>query len=118
MTTIYILACKESARTMTSGETVKRPHPNILLITSDQQHWSTLGVINPKISTPHLDRLCREGTRFSRAYCNSPVCSPSRATIITGQYPSWHGCWTIGVKLSEDVPTVSAAFTAAGYDTT
>jgi arylsulfatase A-like enzyme len=91
--------------------------PNILLITTDQQHWNTLGVINPKISTPNLDRLCQEGTRFSRAYCNSLVCSPSRATVITGQYPSWHGCWTIGVKLPEDVPTVGDAMQAAGYDT-
>lgn len=91
--------------------------PNILLITSDQQHWNTLGVINPKIQTPNLDRLCREGTRFTRAYCNSPVCSPSRATIITGQYPSWHGCWTIGVKLPEDVPTVGETFQQHGYST-
>ncbi|MES2460453.1 MAG: sulfatase-like hydrolase/transferase [Armatimonadota bacterium] len=92
--------------------------PNILLITSDQQHWNTLGVTNPKIQTPHLDRLCREGTRFNRAYCNSPVCSPSRATMITGQYPSWHGCWTIGVKLPEDVPTVGDSFRQNGYATT
>ncbi len=92
--------------------------PNILLITSDQQRWNTLGKINPILSTPHLDRLCDEGTRFSRAYCNSPVCSPSRSTIITGMYPSWHGCWSIGVKLPEDVPTVGALFSRAGYDTT
>ncbi|MCW8130111.1 MAG: sulfatase-like hydrolase/transferase [Planctomycetota bacterium] len=92
--------------------------PNILLITSDQQHWNTLGCINPKIKTPALDRLAREGTRFDRAYCNNPVCSPSRSTIITGQYPSWHHCWTIGVKLPEDVPTVGETFTRHGYDTT
>jgi arylsulfatase A-like enzyme len=92
--------------------------PNILLITSDQQHWNTLGISNPKISTPNLDRLCQEGTRFTRAYCNSPVCSPSRSTIITGMYPSWHGCWTIGVKLAEDVPTVGQEFSKAGYSTT
>lgn len=96
-------------------DTQKRP--NILLITSDQQHWSTLGVINPKIRTPNLDRLAREGTRFTRAYCNNPVCSPSRSTIITGQYPSWHGCWTIGVKLPEDVPTVGDVFQKNGYRT-
>ncbi len=58
--------------------------PNILLITSDQQHWNTLGSINDRIVTPALDRLCAEGTRFDRAYCNSPVCSPSRSTLITG----------------------------------
>jgi arylsulfatase A-like enzyme len=92
--------------------------PNILLITSDQQHYSTLGVTNPKIKTPNLDRLAREGTRFDRAYCNNPVCSPSRSTMITGLYPAWHGCWTIGVKLGEDVPTVGDIFQKHGYDTT
>ncbi|HVK04189.1 MAG TPA: sulfatase-like hydrolase/transferase, partial [Armatimonadaceae bacterium] len=92
--------------------------PNILLITSDQHHWSALGVHNPLLRTPNLDRLCREGTRFDRAYCNNPVCSPSRSTIITGMYPSWHGCWTIGVKLAEDVPTVGERFQEAGYATT
>jgi len=93
------------------------PPPNILLITSDQQHWNTLGVINPKIRTPNLDRLAREGTRFDRAYCPNPVCSPSRASIITGQYPSTHGCWTIGVKLPETTRTVGHELAEAGYDT-
>ena len=91
--------------------------PNILLITSDQQHYDTLGVDNPRIKTPALDRLSNEGSRFTRAYCNNPVCSPSRSTIITGLYPSWHHCWTIGVKLPEDVPVVGDVFHANGYDT-
>ncbi|HEO71387.1 MAG TPA: hypothetical protein ENN80_08995 [Candidatus Hydrogenedentes bacterium] len=73
--------------------------PNILLMTSDQQHFGTLGVTNERIQTPALDRLCREGVRFNRAYCVNPVCSPSRSTMITGLYPAWHHCWTIGVKL-------------------
>jgi len=92
--------------------------PNVLLITSDQQHFSTLGVTNPKIRTPNLDRLANQGTRFDRAYCNNPVCSPSRSTIITGMYPAWHGCWTIGVKLPEDVPTVGHVLQSNGYSTT
>ncbi|HWV25376.1 MAG TPA: sulfatase-like hydrolase/transferase [Thermomicrobiales bacterium] len=92
--------------------------PNILLITSDQQHWSALGAINKTIKTPALDRLAAEGTRLDRAYCPSPVCSPSRSSIITGQYPSQHGCWTIGVKLDEDTPTVGDYLGDAGYDTT
>jgi len=91
--------------------------PNILLITSDQQHFSMLGAINPKLKTPALDRLAREGARFTRAYCNNPVCSPSRATIVTGLYPSWHHCWTIGVMLPQDVPTVGDCFGAHGYST-
>src|SRR5579862_9524926 len=96
---------------------LRMSQPNILLITSDQQHYDTLGVDNPRIKTPALDRLSNEGSRFSRAYCNNPVCSPSRSTIITGLYPSWHHCWTIGVKLPEDVPVVGDVFHANGYDT-
>ena len=92
--------------------------PNILLITTDQQHASTLGAVNPRISTPALDRLASEGVRFDRSYCVNPVCSPSRSSIITGMYPSSHGCWSIGVKLPEDVPTVGAILGAHGYDTT
>jgi arylsulfatase A-like enzyme len=93
------------------------PRPNILLITTDQQHFSALGAVNPKISTPNLDRLCRAGTRFDRAYCPNPVCTPSRASIITGQYPSHHGAWTIGVNLSEDVVTLPGLLGEAGYRT-
>ena len=91
--------------------------PNILLITTDQQHYTALGVHDPVLKTPNLDRLCAEGTRFDRAYCPSPVCTPSRSSIITGQYPSHHGAWTIGVKLPEDVPTVGEHLIAAGYST-
>ena len=61
--------------------------------------------------------MAAEGTQFDRAYCNNPVCSPSRSTMITGLYPAWHGCWTIGVKLPEDVPTVGDRFQANGYET-
>ncbi len=91
--------------------------PNILLITSDQQHWNTLGVTNPEVRTPHLDRLAAQGTRFTRAYCPNPTCTPTRASIITGQYPSQHGAWTLGTKLPEDAHTVGEDFHAAGYRT-
>lgn len=91
--------------------------PNILLITSDQQHWNTLGASNPEISTPNLDRLAREGTVFSRAYCPNPTCTPSRSSIVTGMYPSQHGAWTLGTKLLEDRHTVGEDFKQAGYRT-
>jgi len=90
--------------------------PNLLLITSDQQHWDTLGVTNPLVRTPALDELARQGTRFDRAYCPNPTCSPTRASLITGMYPSLHGCWTIGVKMPEDVPTIGQALGARGYE--
>ena len=84
--------------------------PNILLITSDQQHFNTIGAFNPEIRTPNLDRLVQEGTTFQRAYCPNPTCTPTRASIITGAYPSQHGAWTLGTKLLEDRLTVGEVF--------
>ena len=92
-----------------------RKRPNILLITSDQQHWNTLGITNPEIRTPNLDRLAGEGTVFSRAYCCNPTCTPTRASIITGKYPSQHGAYSLGTKLPESEHTVGEDFQAAGY---
>lgn len=91
--------------------------PNILLITSDQQHWNTLGLLNPEVHTPCLDTLAREGTIFTRAYCPNPTCTPTRASIITGKYPSQHGAWSLGTKLPESEPVVGTDFTRAGYRT-
>lgn len=91
---------------------------NILLITSDQQHWNTIGKHFPEISTPNLDRLATQGMLFHRAYCPNPTCTPSRASMITGQYASRHGAWSLGTKLPESVPTVGESLYQNGYDTT
>ena len=91
--------------------------PNILLITSDQHHWMLLGSRTAALHTPNLDRLAAAGAAVERSYCPNPTCSPSRASIITGQYPSWHGCWSLGTKLPEDRTTVGQLLGDAGYDT-
>lgn len=91
--------------------------PNILLITSDQQHWDTIGAFNPALKTPCLDKLVEEGTTFTRAYCPNPTCTPSRSSIITGLYPSQHGAWSLGTKLSEDVLTIGDILIENGYET-
>lgn len=91
--------------------------PNILLITSDQQHFDTIGAFNSEISTPNLDRLVKEGTTFKRAYCPNPTCTPTRASIITGLYPSQHGAWSLGTKLMEDQLTVGRVFSENEYRT-
>jgi uncharacterized sulfatase len=91
--------------------------PNILLVTSDQQHWNTLGFLNPDIKTPNLDRLAARGTVFTRAYCPNPTCTPTRASIITGTYPSQHGAWSLGTKLPENELTIGELLSGAGYRT-
>ena len=66
--------------------------PNVVLIVTDNHGAWTLGCYgNPDIKTPHLDRLAAEGVRFSRAFANNPVCSPTRATLLSGLMPSQHG---------------------------
>ena len=79
---------------------------NILFITSDQQHFETIGKFNPEIKTPNLDRLCDTGTYYDRAYTVNPTCTPTRVSLITGQYPSQHGAWTLGTKLDENHTTI------------
>jgi arylsulfatase A-like enzyme len=95
------------------------PHrPNLLLISSDQHHWQGLGTHTPLLQTPHLDKLATQGTRFERAYCPNPTCTPTRASLITGLYPSQHGAYTLGSKLPENVPVLGQYLQAAGYDST
>jgi len=66
--------------------------PNVVFILSDDQGPWALGCAgNSEIQTPNLDRLAAAGTRFSRFFCTSPVCSPARASIVTGRIPSQHG---------------------------
>ncbi|MCY4020870.1 MAG: sulfatase-like hydrolase/transferase [Chloroflexi bacterium] len=90
---------------------------NILLITSDQQHWRTLGQNNAEIQTPALDKLAAQGTTFARAYCPNPTCTPTRSSMITGKYPSQHGAWSLGTKLPESETTLGEHLGAAGYRT-
>ena len=70
----------------------KGKRPNILFILSDNQPASMLGCYgNPDIKTPHIDRLASEGVRFTRAFASNGLCSPTRATLMTGLIPSQHG---------------------------
>jgi arylsulfatase A-like enzyme len=61
------------------AEAMNKQRKNILLITSDQQHYMTLGINNPVVKTPNLDRLAAGGTVFDRAYTCNPTCTPTRA---------------------------------------
>ncbi|HUT23362.1 MAG TPA: sulfatase-like hydrolase/transferase [Sumerlaeia bacterium] len=66
--------------------------PNIVMLLSDDQgYWAMACAGNPDIRTPNLDRLAASGMRFENFFCASPVCSPARASILTGRIPSQHG---------------------------
>ena len=74
---------------------LKAEKPNFIFILADDLGWADLGCYgHPKVKTPNIDRLAEEGTRFTSFYVNSPVCSPTRAGLITGQFPSRHSMHT------------------------
>ena len=92
--------------------------PNILWICTDQQRWDSIAALgNPHIRTPNIDRLVREGTAFDHAFCQSPICTPSRASFLTGRYPSTvHGTCNGNTVWGEGAPLISTLLAEAGYD--
>ena len=90
----------------------------ILFITADEQRFDALGCTGGKVAkTPHLDEIASEGINYRKAYVNNVTCMPSRATMITGQYPATHGVFTNGVPLPIDAPSFSSHLNAHGYKT-
>ena len=67
--------------------------PNVLLIVSDDQGYNDLGILNPDIMTPNLDRLADEGVRLTNFYVTWPACTPSRGSLLTGRYPQRNGMY-------------------------
>jgi choline-sulfatase len=92
--------------------------PNILLITADQHRRDAAGCYgHPRVRTPHLDRLAAQGVRFERAYCNSPICGPSRISLMTGRHLHELGLWCNGVPWNGRAQTWAARLREAGYRT-
>lgn len=100
----------------TAGQDGKKP--NILWLLSDQHNSRFLGSSGDRpIDTPHLDRLSSEGMRFDNAYCQNPVCSPSRASMLTGMYSKHCGVYGNRHILEHNCPTVARSLADAGYRT-
>lgn len=110
--------------------------PNIVLIYADDLGWRDLGVQGSRYyETPHVDRLAREGMRFTDAYSNAPNCAPSRAALLSGQYAPRTGVYTVGsaargpaderallpvdneTTLALEVVTIAEVLAEAGYAT-
>ncbi len=92
--------------------------PNILWYCRDQQRFDMIGALgNPHVHTPNLDRLVAEGVAFTHASCQSPICTPSRASFLTGRYPSAIGVNTNGnPSFPADETLVTRRLGDAGYD--
>lgn len=92
--------------------------PNIVLVMADDQGWGDMAYNgHPHVRTPHFDALAREGIRFDRFYAAAPVCSPTRASVLTGRTPNRTGCFSWGHPLRPQEVTVADVLKEAGYRT-
>ena len=92
--------------------------PNLVYVFADQWRGQATGYAgDPNAITPNLDRLAKKSVNFSNAVSGSPVCSPYRASLITGQYPLTHGVFLNDVCLGTDVVSIAQAYKQAGYKT-
>ncbi len=94
------------------------PKPNILYIFADQWRAQSIGYEgDPNAVTPHIDRLAGESINFTNAVSGCPVCSPYRASLMTGRYPLSTGVFLNDVPLAADSVSVGKVLRDAGYDT-
>jgi arylsulfatase A-like enzyme len=92
--------------------------PNVLVVIADQWRAQAFGFTgDPNVKTPHFDRLANESIHFAHAVSGLPVCSPMRATMLTGQRPLTHGVFINDVPLNPEAATIGKSFKAEGYDT-
>ena len=101
---------------MTQRSQEQTSRPNVIWIQSDQHTPAVTGCYgDPVVETPYLDRLAARGTLINGAYCASPICVPSRMSVITGRYPFENEVWTNDQILSSAIPTYAHALGAGGY---
>ena len=92
--------------------------PNILVIMTDQHDPGVSSAYGHRlVRTPNMQRLADEGGVFEHAYCNAPLCTPSRAAFMTGTHPFRTRVWDNMVSMASDLPTWAHRLNAAGYET-
>ena len=92
--------------------------PNLLFLFTDEQRADTMAAYgNTAIQTPNLNRLASESTVFERAYVTQPVCTPSRSTILTGQWPHTNGCTANNIPLRPETPCLPQMLESGDYTT-
>ena len=97
---------------------VEAENPNIVLVMADDMGWGQTGYYNhPVLKTPHLDAMAAGGLRFDRFYAGGPVCSPTRATVLTGRTHDRTGVQSHGFALRKQEKTLAVALRGLGYAT-
>lgn len=130
---VLLISLARGATPATAANATMAVRPNIVFLLADDMGYMDLGANNPRTfyETPHLDALARSGTRFTDGYSACPVCSPTRASIMTGRYPprtgvtEWIGQQRVGRRqpapsrkeLALEEVTIAEAMRDAGYAT-
>ncbi len=118
LTTTGALAALPISRPATAFQSSSPRPPNVVLLMSDQHRRDAMGAAGSSVAqTPNLDRLAREGVRFTNAYCANPVCTPARASLLTGLYTHNHGAWNNATPWPRQHPTIAHFLSRAGYQT-
>jgi len=92
--------------------------PNIILVMADDQGWGDMAYQgHPLLKTPHFDKAAATGLRFNRFYAAAPVCTPTRASVMTGRHPNRMAAYQWGNTLRPQEITVAEALKTAGYTT-
>jgi N-acetylglucosamine-6-sulfatase len=102
------------------ADPVPPPRPNVVVVLVDDLCWDDIGAAGqPFVEAPNIDRVAREGVRFLNAFATTPLCSPSRASILTDQYAHTHGIIdnTARDAASHRLPTLAVPLADAGYRT-
>src|SRR5215472_6354637 len=90
--------------------------PNILYIMSDDHAAHAISAYGSKVNkTPHIDRLAHEGMRLNNCFCTNSICTPSRASILTGKYSHINGVKTLADKIDPQHENVAKDLQACGY---
>src|SRR4051812_43826461 len=94
------------------------PQPNVVFVLCDDLRWDCLGVAgHPYLKTPNIDRLAKEGVHFKNAFCTTSLCSPSRATILSGLYAHSHKVLDNFTEYPVTLPSFPVQLQKAGYET-
>src|SRR3954470_8982748 len=92
--------------------------PNVVFVLTDDQRWDCLSCAgHPHLKTPNIDRLAREGVFFKNAFCTTSLCSPCRATILSGLYAHSHKVLNNFTEYPNDLPSFPRQLRQSGYET-
>ncbi|MBI1345117.1 sulfatase-like hydrolase/transferase [bacterium] len=118
MRPLFYVLCLTGLIILPGERAIAAVTPHIVLIMADDMGWGQTGYRqHPVLKTPHLDEMAEHGLRFERFYAGSPVCSPTRASVLTGRSPDRCGVLTHGYALRPQEKTLAQALQKAGYKT-